>query len=70
MSEKNTKNDKKEIKISLSQLIVIESFLASHSVDLETKMDDDKKSYKQANTILEMIIDIRKQNGLCAEDGY
>ena len=70
MSENNNKNDKKEIKISLPHLVAIESFLTSLSVDLETEIDENKKSYGCVNTIVDMITKIRSENGLCAEDGY
>ena len=67
MSENNAD---KQITMSLSEFVKIESTLASFSESLEVTMVDDKKSSENANTVLGMLSEIRKKNDLCAEDGY
>ena len=63
-------SNEKEIKISLSQFVKIETTLASISENLENKINENKELQSNANTVLKMLTEIREKHGLSADDGY
>ena len=63
-------SNEKEIKISLSQFVKIETTLASISENLENKINENKELQSNANTVLKMLTEIREKNGLGADEGY
>ncbi len=63
-------SNEKEVKISLSQFVKIETTLALVSENLEDKINDNKKLQSKANTVLKMLTEIREKHGLSADDGY
>ena len=63
-------SENQEIKISLSQLIKIETALGSFSEKFELSLIENKKSLDEANKITEMLSQIRKDHDLEPEDGY
>lgn len=63
-------SNEKEIKISLSQFVKIETTLASVSDNLETKINKNKELQSNANTVLKMLTEIREKQGLGTDEGY
>jgi len=63
-------SNEKEVKISLSQFVKIETTLALVSENLEDKINENKKLQSKANTVLKMLTEIREKHGLSAADGY